>query len=79
MMFEMLSDALDHAEKSLAAEKIVLKESFRTRFERGINYGEKEESHTEIDTLKGKKTKKYFHVIISRLDSGRYELICYAS
>ena len=43
----------------------------------GIPYGATREAHLPIEFLKGKNTKKHFHVSIYRMDSGRYELTCY--
>lgn len=31
----------------------------------------------KLGTLKGRPTRKYFHAVITRLDSGRYELVTY--
>lgn len=51
-----------------------LDEAFATG---GIPYGTTREAHLPIEFLKGKNTKKHFHVSIYRMDSGRYELTCY--
>lgn len=40
-------------------------------------YGQSRYVSCELDTYKGKPTRKYFHVTIARLDSGRYELTTY--
>lgn len=40
-------------------------------------YGQVQDRHFEIYTLKGKQTRKWFHVVITRLDSGRYETVAY--
>jgi hypothetical protein len=45
----------------------------------GITYGETRHASFEITALKGKKTSKFFHIVIYRLESGRYELTCYIS
>lgn len=42
-----------------------------------LGYGETRSVNVELDTLKGKPTKKWFHVSIYRMDSGRYELTTY--
>lgn len=77
-MFETLSAALDSAETQL--KDVVLANCFREKFAYGgIPYNQMKESHTEILSIKGKKTKKYFHVIITRLDNGTYELVSYIS
>ena len=43
----------------------------------GLKYNQVGTSNMEILTLKGKKTQKWCHVVIERLDSGRYEPIMY--
>jgi hypothetical protein len=42
-----------------------------------MNYGEQRRAHFAIALFKNRPTKKYFHVVITRLDSGRYELVAY--
>lgn len=42
-----------------------------------LSYGQVRSQNCEILRYKGKPTKKWFHVVISRLDSGRYELVTY--
>jgi hypothetical protein len=79
-MFEILSDLLAEVKKDLEKNNIVLVEDFIVRYcFGGIKYNEVRTEHFEIETIKGKKTRKYYHIIISRLDSGRYELVSYAS
>ena len=73
----MLYQALDAARLSL--KDIMLAEDFEIPFNNGIKYGETITNHVEILTLKGKKTRKYFHIIITRLDNGMYELVSYIS
>ena len=43
----------------------------------GIPYGATRSESVAIDSLKGRGTRKGFHVSIYRMDSGRYELTCY--
>ena len=43
----------------------------------GLAYGTTKKAHYELESLKGKKTKKYFHVTIFRKENGRYEMTCY--
>jgi hypothetical protein len=40
-------------------------------------YGQVQHHHFEVHTLKGKRTRKWFHVTVARLDSGRYETVAY--
>jgi hypothetical protein len=42
-----------------------------------LPYGATRSFHFELLTIRGKQTKKFFHVTIYRLDSGRYELTTY--
>lgn len=79
-MFETLSDLLSEVKKDLEKNNIILVEDFREEYSfGGIKYNEVRTEHFEIESFKGKKTRKYYHIIISRLDSGRYELVSYAS
>lgn len=80
MFYETLSDVLDVVDKQILEEKIVLECDYRSSYSTGgINYGETSRTHWEIVSIKGKKTRKYFHVIITRMDNGKYELVSYAS
>lgn len=42
-----------------------------------VNYGQTLRADLEIAKLKGKPTRKWFHVSIYRMDSGRYEVTSY--
>lgn len=42
-----------------------------------LAYGQTRGYNFEIFTLKGRPTRKWFHISIYRLDSGRYELTTY--
>lgn len=73
-----LSEALDGIEKHLEENKIVLDADLREPFMYGgIPYGTHREGHYPIQTIKGKATKKYFHVTLTRMDSGTYEPVFY--
>jgi hypothetical protein len=76
MLFETLSDCLDAARKDCENNKIVLTNQI-DNFE-PMQYNTVQRKSFEIDTIKGKNTRKYYHIIISRLD-GRYELVNYAN
>lgn len=43
----------------------------------GLAYGLTRKGDFELDFLRDKRTKKFFHAVICRLDSGRYELTTY--
>lgn len=75
MLSNALNAALLHAVNSRAA--ISTPEVYEA-FSDGIKYGETREGHFPIEALKGKATKKAFHVTIYRMDqTGTYELTCY--
>lgn len=78
-MFDRLDQAIDAAQKEVENSAIVLEDDLWGPFGSGLKYGECRRGSYKIVTLKGKPTRKYFHVIITRMDTGRYELVCYAS
>lgn len=43
----------------------------------GVSYGQTVSKSFELVTLKGKATKKWAHISLYRMDSGRYELTSY--
>ena len=43
----------------------------------GVSYGQTRDFHFQLNSYKGKGTRKWFHVSLYRMDSGRYELNCY--
>jgi hypothetical protein len=45
--------------------------------EEPLNYGHTRSRGFALESYKGKLTKKFFQVVISRLDSGKYELTTY--
>jgi hypothetical protein len=78
MLFETLWAAVDAAQEELKESKAVLEEPDRIQYWfGGIPYGQVAERHEPIKTLKGRKTGKWFHMIITRMESGRYELVTY--
>lgn len=77
---DTLSETVDEIGNRLTAAQIVLNTTAWADkiFERGhIAYGHTHSFDFEIATLKDRKTRKWFHVVIVRLDSGRYELNTY--
>lgn len=80
---ETLSAALDEAAKTVENRNATLgnpntREAIGAPFQfGGIPYGQTKSENYFVADLNGKKTKKYFHVSIYRMDSGRYELTCY--
>lgn len=76
---ETLSAALDEA-SSYATRKgcvVAIRELYEPFNYGGINYGETKDSHATILSIDGNNTRKKFHTVIYRMDSGRYELTCY--
>lgn len=76
MLFETLSRSLDEVQSHIDENKVELFEDFRICWDH-ISYGSKAEKHFEIKSLKGKKTRKWLHINIYRLDCGKYEVNCY--
>jgi len=77
---ETLSAALSHILQRLTEERVELRdaEQLSRPFEfGGIPYETSKESHSEIATLKGKGTRKFAHLTIYRMQSGRYEVTFY--
>ena len=78
MLYETLWAVVDAAQEELKESKVVLEEPDRIQhWFGGIPYGQVAERHEPIKTLKGKRTNKWFHMIITRFESGRYELVTY--
>lgn len=78
---DTLSETLDEVGNRLTAAQIVLNTTTWADkiYERGhIAYGHTHSFDFEIATRKDRKTRAWFHVVIVRLDSGRYELTTYA-
>jgi len=75
---ETLHAAIDYIESQIAANGILPAEDWKDKFSYGgISYGDTKNSDFEIETIKGKKTRKYGHVTITRTDGGVYEPIFY--
>lgn len=47
------------------------------QFYGGVSYGQTVSRSFELATFKGKSTKKWAHVTLYRMESGRYELVSY--
>ena len=79
-----LGEAMDQVSDYLVENKIDLSDESKTQlWERyafdGIRYGEVKTGDVEVAAIKGKKTRKWFHVTITRFDhNGFYEVVCYA-
>ena len=83
MTVALLSEALDQVETELNDRKVVLSPEARETINRtygfgGVKYGEVVKCDVEIESLKGKNTRKWFHIVIERFDhNGRYEVVTY--
>ena len=77
---ETLSSAVNESLAEIALRGAVLRDAEQITgvFEfGGLAYGQSKEAHAEIETLKGKRTHKFAHASIYRMESGRYELTVY--
>ena len=84
MFYPTLSAALDAALANLTArdgllegcgeQREILAEPFQFG---GIPYGTNKSANYPLLSLKGKKTRKYYHVVLTRMGTGSYELVEY--
>lgn len=75
-----LSEALDTVEKFCAASDAVPEPGWRLdRYTTvgSVSYGQTSSENFRLESLKGKTTRKWLHVIIYRMETGRYELTVY--
>lgn len=74
-------DRLDQVQDAIAARltkaEAILEGSGHFHFIGGVNYGTTVSAHAPLINLKGRVTKKYAHAVVTRMESGRYELIFY--
>jgi hypothetical protein len=79
--FETFGEAIDGAIGAIHARNGVLISSCYEASEvmgaEPINYNQTRTFDFPIEFLKGKPTRKYYHVSIYRMPSGRYELTTY--
>jgi hypothetical protein len=69
--------AIQEAKSFLLENKIVCHDFENELFSGGVSYGETRTFNFEIESMKGKRTKKWFHFVVTRLDSGFYEVVNY--
>lgn len=79
---ETFSSALNAVEESLEIAGITLQDPeginpIRHMADSPLNYEETRRGDFAIATLNGKPTRKYFHVSLYRLHTGRYEITTY--
>ena len=77
--FETLNGAIVAALSGAIANaaELDLQEHTLDRLNSYMNYEETKEVHCPILAIKGKPTKKWYHIVIYRMSSGRYELTNY--
>jgi len=89
--YENLSETLAAVEQFIESNKIVIDPSEHKQSEAdkygirqpymygGIGYEQHKDTHYKLLQYKGKPTKKYLHISIYRMPTGRYELTNYVS
>ncbi len=77
--FDTLAGSVDGAEAAAANARAIFARptDLWNLVQDPLNYGQTRTADIELLSLKGKPTRKYFHVVLWRLDSGRYELTTY--
>jgi hypothetical protein len=75
--FETLAGSVDGAIRAAYLREVLLARPSEvwSLCQDPLSYGQVRQGDFEIERLKDKPTKKFFHVIITRLDNGRYELV----
>lgn len=81
--FETLGEAIRAFVQQMFERKAVLVENemanIAAQFNGGVSYGQTVSRSFELLSQKDKATKKYAHCVLYRMESGRYELTCYAA
>lgn len=78
-LFDTLGQAVDGAIHEADEARVLLAHPgfVRKYFNGHIAYGQIATGDFQIALYRDKRTSKWFHVVITRLDSGRYELVTY--
>lgn len=67
--------------REVEARPIVLsaesEEILSSSMSEGMRYGEIRRINVPIESLSGRSTRKWFHAVVERMESGRYELVSY--
>jgi hypothetical protein len=75
--FETQSSALQYVEDQLKSKFLI---AYPDRiWSEHVNYGTSVSYHLPLNTLEGKPTRRFVHITLYRMDSGRYELNYYKS
>ena len=79
--FETLSETLENFVETIQNDKGVFEDDLSDdlMFFPPVHYGQTVSKSFPLKSLKGKSTKKYAHLSIYRLETGRYELTSYIS
>jgi hypothetical protein len=79
MYYETFAQAIDGAIRAADESRALLSRPSEvwSMCQEPLTYGQVRNGDFELDLYRDRPTKKYFHVVISRLDSGRYELVSY--
>lgn len=75
--FETLSQTIDWAFQEVVLRGALVKNPEEAREQMGAEHIPYRSFDFELESLKGRKTRKWLHVVITRLDSGHYELVTY--
>lgn len=79
--FETFAAAIDGAIVAATAARVLLARpaDVWNMCQEPLNYTSTRAASFEIERLRDKPTRKYFHVSLYRMDSGRYELTTYVA
>jgi len=78
MFHETLAAAVETAKNEILSHKGIIVSGSSCPFQSGgMVYGEVKSADYELESYKGKKTKKYAHITITRFETGRYEQVNY--
>jgi hypothetical protein len=77
--FETFAATVDGAMSAAADRQAVLAKPTEiwNLCQDALSYGQTRFGDFELESLKGRPTRKFFHVAIYRLETGRYELTAY--
>lgn len=71
-----MGEAISAVREKMECDKVVSSDFDNFLFG-SIPYGQTQRFGFEINSIKGRKTRKYLHLVLYRMESGNYELIYY--
>jgi hypothetical protein len=79
MYYETFAQAIDGAVAEADSKRVLLARpsDVWSMCQEPLYYTQTRQGHFEIELLKDRPTKKFFHVVIYRMNSGTYELVTY--